>query len=185
MTNLFLLIQNLKKSMILHKKETSVMLLLILISCSSSDNTQNKKVLEPIGSDERARQYADKNPITLFSKDGAKSTTFDFSTSNPLWRATLKTLDFLPLVSTDYSGGVINYDWYSDNQSFGEEIKISVRFTSNELRSDSVQVISHKRKCNQNQCQTIKLGENFSREIKDNIITTARLMKIEEEKKKK
>jgi len=171
--------------MILVKKVTLGTILLTLISCSSVEDTEKKKVLDPVSADERARNYADKNPITLFSKDGAKSTTFDFSTSNPLWRATLKTLDFLPLVSTDYSGGVINYDWYSDNQSFGEEIKISVRFTSNELRSDSVQVISHKRKCNQNQCQTIKLGENFSKEIKDNIITTARLMKIEEEKKKK
>jgi len=161
-----------------------LILSLILNNCSSKkDEDSRGKVFEP-NADVRAREYADKNPINIFGKD-TKQTTFDFASSNPLWRATLKTLDFLPLMSTDYSGGVINYDWYSEQGFSNEEIKVSVRFLGTDLRSESIQVISFKRKCNQAGCQTIKLGDNFSKEIKDNIINTARLYRIEEEKKKK
>ena len=57
-------------------------------------------------------------------------TNYEFSTSNPMWRASLETLDFLPLTTVDYSGGMIITDWYSDNNSQSESIKISVRFLS-------------------------------------------------------
>ena len=74
-------------------------------------------------------------------------TTFEFSSSNPMWRASLELLDFLPLSTVDYSGGVIVSDWYSDNAKSNESIKISVRFLSNEVRSDSIKIIVHKKKC--------------------------------------
>ena len=49
-----------------------------------------------------------------------------------MWRASLETLDFLPLTTVDYSGGIIITDWYFDNTGKSEEsIKISIRFLSN------------------------------------------------------
>ena len=66
-----------------------------------------------------------------------RSTNYEFSTSNPLWRASLEIIDFMPLTTVDYSGGVIITDWYSDGQNYGRSIKITVRFLSNEIRSDS------------------------------------------------
>ena len=45
------------------------------------------------------------------------STNYEFSTSNPMWRATLDVLDFLPLSTVDYSGGVIISDWYTDSSN--------------------------------------------------------------------
>jgi len=45
------------------------------------------------------------------------STNYEFSTSNPMWRASLETLDFLPLTTVDYSGGIIITDWYSENDN--------------------------------------------------------------------
>ena len=135
---------------------------------------------------DRARAYADKNPVTIFGKDSKdKNTNFEFSTSNVLWRASLKTLDFIPLATVDYSGGIIITDCYSEGKSNKEQIKIQIRFVSTELRSESIQVISYKKICEtNNECTNIAGNENFNREIKDLIINTARQIKIEESKKK-
>ena len=61
--------------------------------------------------------------------------------------------------------------------------KVTVRFLSNEVRADSIQVISHKRTCMNEKCSLTKLNNNFSSEIKDSILTAARALKIEDAKK--
>ena len=135
---------------------------------------------------DRARAYADKNPVTIFGKDSKdKNTNFEFSTSNVLWRASLKTLDFIPLATVDYSGGIIITDWYSEGKSNKEQIKIQIRFFSTELRSESIQVVSYKKICeSNNECSNLAGNENFNKEIKDLIINSARQIRIEENKKK-
>jgi hypothetical protein len=90
-------------------------------------------------------------------KDRGGNTNYEFSTSNPMWRASLETLDFLPLTTVDYSGGMIVTDWYTDATSAEEAIKISVRFLSNDVRSESLKVIVHKKTCLSNQNCTIAL----------------------------
>ena len=81
---------------------------------------------------------------------GNKSgTTYDFASSNPLWQATLDTLDFMPLVSANYSGGIVITDWYSENKSPNESVKISVRFLTNEIRSDALDIDIFLKKCSQ------------------------------------
>ena len=159
-------------------------LIIILSSCKNKDGiTGNQEKLE--NPDERARNFADKNPITLFKDSKDKNTNFEFGTSNVLWRASLKTLDFIPLATVDYSGGIIITDWYSERKLNKEQIKIQIRFVSTELRSESIQVISYKKICEtSNECTNIAGNENFNREIKDLIINTARQIRIEENKKK-
>jgi len=162
-------------------------LIIILSSCKNNEKkdgiTGNQEKLE--NPDERARNFADKNPITLFKDSKDKNTNFEFGTSNVLWRASLKTIDFIPLATVDYSGGIIITDWYSEGKSNREQIKIQIRFVSTELRSESIQVISYKKICEtNNECLNIAGNENFNREIKDLIINTARQIKIEESKKK-
>ena len=98
----------------------------------------------------------------------------------------MKALDFLPLINADYSGGIIIYDWYSTNNNSDDQIKISVRFLNNELRNDSVEVSAFKKTCKMNEkCSTAKLDSKFSNEVKEQIITSARILKIEESKKEK
>ena len=162
-------------------------LIIILSSCKNNEKkdgiTGNQEKLE--NPDERARNFADKNPITLFKDPKDKNTNFEFGTSNVLWRASLKTLDFIPLATVDYSGGIIITDWYSEGKLNKEQIKIQIRFVSTELRSESIQVISYKKICGtNNECTNVAGNENFNREIKDLIINTARQIKIEENKKK-
>jgi len=165
-----------------------ILILLILSACSKTDPATGEKILIEPNPNVKAREFADRGGGILgsFGKNTNKSssTTIDFANSNVLWKATLKTLDFIPLSNTDYTGGVINYDWYSEKEN--EQIKITVRFLSNELRSESIQVISFKKTCiNTNNCSTEKMNENFSNQIKDTILASARIMKIEEAKKEK
>jgi len=167
-----------------------LLFLLIFVSCFScakTDPVTGEKILIETDPNKRAREAVEKGG-GIFGDLGKSKTsnTFDFATSNPLWRATLKSLDFLPLVNADYSGGVIIYDWYSENLNSKEQIKISIKFLSNELRSDSIQITSHKRICDENnKCFVSKLNDNFSNEIKDTILVAARNLKIEEAKKEK
>ena len=79
----------------------------------------------------------------VFSDKGG---TFTFASSNELWRASLDIIDFMPLTSVNYSGGIIITDWFS-NENSDEEMKIAVRFLSNEIRSDALKIIIHKKKC--------------------------------------
>lgn len=156
----------------------------IFFSCAKTDPVTGNKEVIKFDPKERARDFVEKDGGILGGIGGRnKSTTFEFATSNVLWRATLKTLDFLPLSNADYSGGVIIYDWYSEKDE-KEQIKISVRFLDNELRSSSIQVLGHKKTCDQNnKCSTRKIDNNISEEIKNSIISSARLIKIEENKK--
>ena len=79
-----------------------------------------------------------------------RGTTYEFASSNPLWKATLDTLDFMPLVSANYSGGIVITDWYSENNSPNESVKISIRFLTNEIRSDALDINVFLKKCSQN-----------------------------------
>jgi hypothetical protein len=160
-------------------------LLMFLSNCAERiDPASGEKVRIEPNPQTKAKEFAEKGQGIFGDINNKKSsgTTFEFSTSNVLWRATLKSLDFLPLINADYSGGIIVYDWYSNNSS-NEQIKITVRFLSNELRSESIEIISHKKTCDQNnKCVTEKLNNNLSADIKDKILLAARTMRIEENK---
>lgn len=156
--------------------------------CAKIDPVTGEKIIINPNPREKAEEFVKKegglfSDITNRNKN---NTTYEFATSNVLWRATLKSLDFLPLINADYSGGIIIYDWYSDKEDSNEQIKITVKFLNNELRSDSIQISAHKKICkNQEKCLTQKLNENFVNEIKDSIIVSARSIKIEDTKKDK
>ena len=170
------------------KKYIAILVLVTgLIACAKTDPVTGEKILIETSAKERAKAAADKDGGLFGDLGGKKSsgTNYEFATSNILWRATLKSLDFLPLLNADYSGGIIIYDWYSDNLNSNEQVKISVRFLSNELRSDSIEIIAHKKSCDENnKCSTIKLNNSLPGEIKDKILFSARSMKVEETKNK-
>ena len=168
------------------KSFLTLFILTILVSCSSRNDpiTEKKEVLEP-NVFERGKKAAEENPIISLGGRKQKSGDIEFSSSNVLWRATLKSLEFLPLSNTDYSGGIIVYDWYSQVNNPKEQIKISVQFLNNELRSESIKVTAHKKVCDStDRCSNSTLDQNFANSVKESIIATARTLKIEETKKK-
>ena len=102
------------------------------------------------------------------------TTTYEFASSNELWRATLDTIDFMPLTTANYSGGIIVTDWYSDNQNLNENIKITVRFLTNEIRSDALDLKIFYRNCDSsNKCKIIEKEGNLSKELKKEILKKA------------
>ena len=159
-------------------------------NCSSVDPVTKEKVLIEPNPDKRAREFADKGGGIFgnIGKIGVNKSggAIDFESSNVLWKATLKTLDFLPLLNADYTGGIIIYDWYTETINSKEQIKVSVRFLNNELRSDSIKVTTHKKICEStDKCLNTVMDQKFSDNIKDSIIASARALKIEEAKKEK
>jgi len=170
------------------KKWLLIMSLILTLSCSKTDPVTGEKInIEP-DPVKKARDAAARGGGLFGEIGGQKSSgqTLNFGTSNVLWRATLKSLDFLPLISSDYSGGILIYDWYSQANNPKEQIKISVQFLNNELRSDSIKVTAHKRICeNVDKCSNLVVEQKFIDTVKDNIISVARSLKIEEAKREK
>ena len=101
-----------------------------------------------------------------------KGGVFDFASSNELWRASLDTIDFMPLVSANYSGGIIITDWY--NEGGGESVKITIRFLSNEIRVDALSIKVFTKKCGTSaDCQVTESEGSLSSELKKNILKKA------------
>ena len=135
---------------------------------------------------ERARKNIETGRGTSLKGLINRDTTYEFSTANPMWRASLETLDFLPLTTVDYSGGIIITDWYFDSSgSSDESIKITVRFLSNDIRSESVKVIVHQRICKSSGNCKIQLLDksNIQEELHRTILKKASL--IDKDKKNK
>ena len=122
----------------------------------------------------------------LLKKDGAGG-SFVFASSNELWRATLDTIDFMPLALANYSGGILVTDWYSEGKNLNESIKISVRFLTNEVRSDALDIKIFYKKCSSfENCEVIQSSGNLESELKKKILSKAALYaKQNKENKKK
>ena len=107
--------------------------------------------------------------------NNSKGGVFDFASSNELWRASLDVIDFMPLSSVNYSGGIIITDWYSSEQNLNESIKISIRFLTNEIRSDSLDIKVFSRKCNNNfmNCKIKETNKVLITELKKQILKQA------------
>ena len=117
-----------------------------------------------------------------FNKSGGGA--FEFASSNELWRASLDIIDFMPLASVNYSGGIIITDWYSTDQTSNESIKISIRFLTNEIRSDALNIKVFNKKClTQSNCVISEKKGNINDELKIKILKTAAMYEAEEKSK--
>ena len=172
---------------------TLLILPVLTLSCSVPDFAKPKAVNKdvPVNAKERARKNVTEGKgVSLKGMmGGSKSTNYEFSTSNPMWRASLETLDFIPLTTVDYSGGMIITDWYSDNSAnSNESLKITVRFLSNEIRSDSLKIVVHKKNCKISIDCNIALLPNSSKlntELLSVILRKASLLEKESKQKNK
>jgi len=171
-------------------KKTHLIFLFSLIIFFSLHSCGYKKKLDPntpITAEEKRRQNIDEGRGASISSiiGRNRSTNYQFSTANPMWRASLETLDFLPLITVDYSGGVIITDWYSDLNN-DDSIKITIRFLSNDIRSDSLKIIVHRKTCDKNNnCKTIISDSNLIKnELRSTILRKAALLEKADKEKK-
>ena len=165
-----------------------VLLTIILTTYSCGGFKKVDQRSRPTEPEERRRQAIEEGKGTgineLFKRRGG-SGNFEFSSSNPMWRASLETLDFLPLTTVDYSGGIIITDWYSDTGNL-DAVKLTIRFLSNEIRSDSLKIIVHRKMCDgSSNCKTV-ISKNsvIKDELRSTILRKAALMEKADKKKK-
>ena len=119
--------------------------------------------------------------FVLMGGDKKNKTTYQFASSNPMWRATLDILDFLPLSNVNYSGGIVTTDWYNEGDSADESIKITVRFLTNEIRADGIKVIVHKKTCDVNKnCIINKITSSLQNELQVAILKKAAVYERED-----
>ena len=161
------------------KKNIIILLsILILLSQSACNALKPKKVsAKDFPPDPRKRVEKNINQGKGFRLMGGanKGTNYEFASANPLWRATLDTLDFMPLASANYSGGIVITDWYSENNSPNESVKISVRFLTNEIRSDALDINVYLKKCsnNLNNCSISKNNNDLVADLNLSILKKA------------
>tara|TARA_B100000780_G_scaffold252989_1_gene200393 strand:+ start:39 stop:608 length:570 start_codon:yes stop_codon:yes gene_type:complete len=114
----------------------------------------------------------------------SRSGVFEFASSNELWRASLDTIDFMPLASVNYSGGIIITDWYSNDENSNESIKISIRFLTNEIRSDALDIKVFNKKCLPgSNCVTSEKQGDITTKLKTKILKTAAVYAAEKKLK--
>ena len=163
-----------------------IIFLVFLNSCGIYEPSDARKV-SPNSKERVKKNLEEGKGFTLKGlAGGAGKTSYQFASSNPMWRATLEILDFLPLANVDYSGGIITTDWYNEGTSSDESIKITVRFLTNEIRSDGIRIIVHKKRCNiQQKCTVKKISSALEQELQVAILKKAILFEKEYSKGKK
>ncbi len=169
----------------------SLIALLVFSGCKNPFRYTDAREI-PVSGDERVRKNIEEGRgITIFS-DKKKGGVFDFASSNELWRASIEVLDFVSFTNASYSGGIIITDWFSGNTNSEEnsqrELKITVRFLSNEIRADGIKIVIHEKVCSdkaKTNCNISKIKSNIGNDIKLAILKKAALLKKETEKKTK
>ena len=165
--------------------------LLFLTECGIYKRSDVKD--NPVNVKDRVRKNIEEGKGVRFNIGKRKGGVFDFASANELWRASVETLDFVPLVNASYSGGIIITDWFNGGGDNNRDLKITVRFLSNEIRSDAIKIIVHERICNNNRnnCTTNLIDSKISSEIQLAILKRAAVMekvgieKLVKERRKK
>tara|TARA_E500000331_G_scaffold279849_1_gene272998 strand:+ start:211 stop:789 length:579 start_codon:yes stop_codon:yes gene_type:complete len=164
-------------------------ILFLLNSCGTGwwDPADARKV-SPNAKERVKKNLEEGKGVTLQGMMGgnSKNTNYQFASSNPMWRATLEILDFLPLANVDYSGGIITTDWYSEGTASNESLKITIRFLTNEIRSDGLRIIVHKKRCDiQQNCSVKKVSSALEQELQLAILKKAAIFAKDTKGKKK
>jgi len=160
----------------IHKIISLFVLLFLLNSCEAFKYKRSDVKDNPVESGKRVEKNIAEGKGLRFGKfAGKRGGVFDFASSNELWRASIEILDFVPLSNASYSGGIIITDWFNGGaEDNNRNLKITIRFLSNEIRSDSVKVDVHERICKtQNNCSTNLVKSKIANEIKVAILKKA------------
>ena len=160
----------------------ALLLISLTTGCGMYRKTDARKV--PVNVNERVeKNIQEGRGFRVFDRARQRggSGVFEFASSNPMWRASINLLDFAPFSNVDYSGGIIITDWFSDESTKDESLKITVKFLSNEIRADGLDVIIHKKKCvNNNECSVTKVKSTLANEIKVAILKEATILKSQD-----
>ena len=170
----------------LSKHATILIIFLVISGCGIYKKVDARKV--PVNvKDRAAKNIEEGRSFKLLDSENVRGGNFQFASSNELWKASLDVIDFMPLSSVNYSGGIIISDWYSSEQNSYESIKVSIRFLTNEIRSDALDIKVFNRKCKNNllDCKFIETDGALVTELKKTILKKAAIYKEQDKNKKK
>jgi hypothetical protein len=164
----------------------SIFLILALFALNSCANRGDARKIPPNADDRVKKNVEEGRGFRVMDKlSTGKKTNFQFASSNELWRASLDVIDFMPLTSANYSGGIIITDWYSENENTSESIKLVIRFLTNEIRTDAINLkIFYKNCISVNNCKVSEKVGDLNIELKKEILKRAALYKEEAKKEK-
>lgn len=157
--------------------------LTILISLNSCGMYKRSDVKDnPVNVSERVQKNIQEGRGVRFGKGSTRGGDFDFASSNPLWRASIDIFDFVPLTNASYSGGILITDWFSTenkDSNNSRDLKITIKFLTNEIRADAIDITVFEKICELNKCKTNKVQSKLEKEIKLAILKKATLMEKE------
>ncbi len=161
--------------------------LIVLNGCEALKYKKTEAGEVPVNHKDRVKKNIEEGKgFRLLGGDKKKGGNFEFASSNELWRATLDTIDFMPLVSANYSGGIIVTDWYNDSSSSGQSVKISIRFLSNEVRSDALEIKVFTKNCDTSiDCKIVQNKGTLVSELTKSILRKAAIYEKQSNKKQK
>ena len=161
-------------------KNTSILLIILLLGLGGCGKNIFKRADvkdTPVNVNERVKKNIEEGRGIRFRKDQNQGGTFDFASSNELWRASIDVLDFVPFTNASYSGGILITEWFDGNNttSNNRDLKITVRFLTNEIRSDALKISIYEKICKNNSldCSVTKIDSKLEREIKIAILKRA------------
>ena len=173
---------------VLKKIIPAFLVLLILSSCGGFKlpKAGDARKVSASGKERAKKNLEEGRGISIGRALSNKKTTYQFSTSNPMWQAAFDVIDFMPLVTVDYAGGMIITDWYTDSNTTNDSLKFTIRFLSNEVRPDSLKIIIHKKTCKtqSTNCIVQKIASKLEDTIRSQIITRAATLEAASKKKK-
>tara|TARA_B100001248_G_scaffold250324_1_gene224285 strand:- start:1433 stop:2035 length:603 start_codon:yes stop_codon:yes gene_type:complete len=164
-----------------------ISVLVVLLSLNSCGLYKRSDVKDtPVNVEERVKKNIQEGRGVRFGRGATRGGDFDFASSNPLWRASIEIFDFVPLTNASYSGGILITDWFSSESNESEstrDLKITVKFLTNEIRADAIDITVFEKICKSQDCKTKRIKSKLQKEIKLAILKKATLMEKEGFKK--
>jgi Domain of unknown function (DUF3576) len=156
-----------------------------LAACGPDVPIEDKYPIERLPGDSKARY---ENPSSVFGSGGLFGNSDQGATGNQgggvlgvnslLWRASLDTVSFMPLVSADPFGGVIITDWYSPPSTPGERFKINIYILGRQLRADGIRASVFHQVQQGTAWADAAVAPNTATDLENAILTRARQMRI-------
>jgi hypothetical protein len=174
---------NKKRGILMNKKMWIMIITTVsLVACSQFENIYPDKNIgddSPTWGNQEKTGLFGGNGINLFGGDkNNEEANINIGVNAFLWRASLDTLAFMPLISADPFGGVIITDWYTTPKSQNERFKLSVFITDRILRADALRIsVFRQEKVSSGEWVDSDVSQEIKIDIENAILTRAREMR--------
>ncbi len=156
----------------------AVILLATTVSCAPLKTTQTGV---PMSEDDLKRKrnedIEDSVFSNVFSSSNGATQGGGIGVNSFLWRATLDTISFMPLITADAFGGVILTDWRASLDAPNERFKMNIYILGRQLRADGVRVSVFRQVLDNNVWRDANVPAETMTKVEDAILSRARQLR--------